>query len=182
MWTQWPDLGAASFRREVLTFKLSKGHMSLVDPQVEENIRRSFANQAVNATIGATLAAVRPGEVMISLPFAQRLTQQNGFLHAGVVATIADSACGYAAMTLAPLGHNPLTVEFKINLLAPARGDHFEARARILRNGKTLTIAQADVFALTESRTEDLIATLLETVIVRPIRTNQKQAKPEFGA
>ncbi|MBI4164289.1 MAG: PaaI family thioesterase [Acidobacteria bacterium] len=140
-----------------------------ISPKVEEAIRQSFARQGLNGTLGAKLREIRPGEVKIFLRFSRRLTQQNGFLHAGVVASIADNACGYAAMSVAPIGYNPLAVEFKINLLAPARGDHFEARARILHRGKTLTTTQADVFAFARDGGQQLIATMLETVILRPV-------------
>ncbi len=141
--------------------------MSRIDSAVEEAVRSSFAKQGFNATLGAEITTVDAGVVHVSVGNAPHLCQQNGFLHAGVIATIADNACGYAAMSAAPLGHNPLAVEFKISLLAPGKGDRFEARGRVLRKGRTLTVAQADVFALDGGR-EQIIATLLETVILRP--------------
>jgi len=118
-----------------------------MDPHLVARIRASFEHQLMMQTIGATLETVAPGRADISLPFRADLTQQHGYLHAGVVATIADSACGYAAYTLMPADSSVLTVEYKINLLAPARGDRFVARATVLRPGRTLTVAQADVFA-----------------------------------
>jgi uncharacterized protein (TIGR00369 family) len=136
-----------------------------MDPQLVERILASFERQQMMQTIGATLETVAPGRADISLPFRPDLTQQHGYLHAGVVATIADSACGYAAYTLMPADSSVLTVEYKINLLAPARGDHFVARATVLRPGRTLTVAQADVFASTDG-TEVRTATLLATLIV----------------
>ena len=99
------------------------------------------------ATIGATLASVRPGEVVIDLPFRGDLTQQHGFLHAGVVTAVVDSACGYAALTLMPPGAAVLTVEFKVNLLAPARGAGFRAQGRVERAGRTLTVCTGELRA-----------------------------------
>jgi uncharacterized protein (TIGR00369 family) len=136
-----------------------------IDPQFVACIRASFERQLMMQTIGATLETVAPGRADISLPFRADLTQQHGYLHAGVVATIADSACGYAAYTLMPADSSVLTVEYKINLLAPALGDRFVARATVLRPGRTLTVAQADVFASTGG-TETRTATMLATLIV----------------
>src|SRR4051794_28118270 len=105
------------------------------DGQFAERVRASFSKQMVMATIGARLARVAPGEVEITLPFRADLTQQDGFLHAGIVATILDSACGYAAYTLIPPAANMLTAEFKINLLRPAAGESFLARGRVVKPG-----------------------------------------------
>jgi uncharacterized protein (TIGR00369 family) len=135
-----------------------------VDPQFIARVRASFVRQSMMQTIGATLDMVAPGRAEISLPFRADLTQQHGFLHAGVVATIADSACGYAAYTLMPADASVLTVEYKINLLAPARGDRFVARATVLRSGRTLTVVQADVFAYADGG-EVRAATMLATII-----------------
>ena len=99
------------------------------------------------ATLGAELAAVRPGEVEILLPFRDDLTQQHGYLHAAAVTAIADSACGYAAYSLMPAGREVLSVEFKVNLVAPARGERFRAVGRVLRAGATLTVCSAEVLA-----------------------------------
>jgi uncharacterized protein (TIGR00369 family) len=135
-----------------------------LDPQFLARVRGSFERQSMMQTIGATLDRVAPGRAEISLPFRADLTQQHGYLHAGVVATIADSACGYAAYTLMPADASVLTVEYKINLLAPARGDRFVARATVLRPGRTLTVVQADVFAYAggaEVRTATMLATII---------------------
>jgi uncharacterized protein (TIGR00369 family) len=132
--------------------------------EMTARIRASFDRQRMMQTIGASLDSLAPGRAEISLPFRADLTQQHGYLHAGVVATIADSACGYAAYTLMPADGSVLTVEYKINLLAPARGDRFVARAVVIRPGRTLTVAQADVFACTgdtEVRTATMLATLI---------------------
>jgi uncharacterized protein (TIGR00369 family) len=134
------------------------------DPAFERRVRESFARQAVMATIGARLERVAAGEVDVALPFRADLTQQDGFLHAGVVTTIVDSACGYAAFTLMPAGARVLSVEFKLNLLSPACGARFIARARVLRAGRTLTVCRGDVVAV-EGGDERLVATMLATLI-----------------
>ena len=117
------------------------------DPDYAARVRRSFEAQAFMTTIGARLERVEPGEVVITLPFRADLVQQHGFLHAGVVAAVADSACGYAALSLMEPDAAVLSVEFKINLLAPARGDRFEAAARVIKPGRTLMICTAEVRA-----------------------------------
>lgn len=137
-------------------------------PMSEREVRENFDRQGFNATLNARLHYVEPGEVHVEVPYSAQLTQQNGFLHAGVIASIADNACGYAAMSAAPSGHNPLAVEFKVNLLSPARGDRFIARARVLRRGRTLSVIRADVFAISDGR-EEIIATMLETAILRSL-------------
>ena len=134
------------------------------DPEFIARVRASFARQAMMQTIGAVLETVAAGRAEISLPFRSDLTQQHGYLHAGVVATIADSACGYAAYSLMPADASVLTVEYKINLLAPATGDRFIARATVIRPGRTLTVVEADVFASVQGE-ERRIATMLATII-----------------
>jgi uncharacterized protein (TIGR00369 family) len=130
----------------------------------EARVRASFRRQAVMQTLGAELGAMRPGSVDIELPFREQLTQHHGFIHAGIIATIADSACGYAAFTLMPPGAAVLTVEFKINLMAPAKGERFIARARVVRSGRTLSTCSADVVAI-ERGDERVVATMLATVM-----------------
>lgn len=117
--------------------------------EIETRIRDSFARQTIMATIGAEVLAVRPGEVEIVLPFGDHILQQHGFIHAGAVATIADSAVGYAALTVMPRDAAVLTTEFKINLLSPAKGDRLRAVGRVIRSGKTLVITLGEVFAET---------------------------------
>lgn len=133
-------------------------------PDYEIRLRASFARQRVMALLGAELTAIGPGSVAIELPFRADLTQQHGFVHAGIISTIADSACGYAAFTLMPPGAAVLTVEFKINLLAPAKGERFIARARVVRAGRTLSTCTADVVAV-ENGEERVIATMLATLM-----------------
>ena len=120
-------------------------------------------------TLGAELAHIAEGDVDIAWPFSERLAQQNGFLHAGVVAGVSDSACGYAALTLMPERAEVLTVEFKINLLAPAAGERFLARSRVIRSGRSLTVCRGEVFAISGSR-EKHIATMTATMmaVTRP--------------
>ncbi|MHB1863095.1 MAG: PaaI family thioesterase [Gemmatimonadaceae bacterium] len=118
-----------------------------VDPAFERRVRDSFARQTFMATLGATLATVRPGEVAIGLPFRHALTQQHGFLHAGVVSSVVDSACGYAALTLMPPGAAVLSVEFKVNMLAPAAGRRFVAVGRVRRAGRTITVCEGELRA-----------------------------------
>jgi uncharacterized protein (TIGR00369 family) len=138
------------------------------DSKFVEKVRESFARQPVMALIGAELVKIKAGQVDIKLPYRADLAQQNGFLHAGITATIVDSACGYAAFSLMPAGSDVLTAEFKINLLSPALGDYFLATGRILKAGKTLTVARGDVFAV-KSDERKLIATILSTIVcVRP--------------
>ena len=133
-------------------------------PEVVARVRQSFGRQRLMTMLGATLERVEPGEVDIRLPFRDELTQQHGFLHAGAVTSIVDSACGYAALTLMPPGAAVLTVEFKVNLLAPARGETFVARARVLRAGRTLSVCQGDVLAIHDGE-EKLVAVMTATLM-----------------
>lgn len=124
------------------------------DPNYAERVRASFARQQVMSLIGATIAGVRPGVVEIHLPFRAGLTQQHGFLHAGIVTTICDSACGYAALSLMAPGSGVLTVEYKVNLLAPAAGDTFIARGEVTKAGRALLFCQGEVRAY-QAESED---------------------------
>ena len=117
------------------------------DPDFEARVRASFARQRFMATLGATLERVMPGEVAIAFGFRDDLTQQHGFLHAGVMTAIADSACGYAALTVMERDAGVLAVEFKVNLLAPGKGERFVAIARVVRSGRTLAVCTCDVIA-----------------------------------
>jgi len=131
----------------------------------EKRVRDNFARQPFMTTLGAEMSRVQRGAVEIRFPFALSLTQQNQFVHAGAITTILDSACGYAALSVAPEDHDVLTVEFKVNLLAPAVGEEFFARAQVKRAGKTLTVCAADAFAKKHSE-EKVVATMLATIIV----------------
>jgi uncharacterized protein (TIGR00369 family) len=114
--------------------------------EFEDRCRASFARQSLMKTLGTRLAAVRPGEAVIELPFRGEWAQQHGFLHAGIIAAISDSARGYPALTLMETDTAVLTVEFKLNLLRPAVGAQFRAVGRVLRAGRTLTVCKGDVY------------------------------------
>jgi uncharacterized protein (TIGR00369 family) len=133
---------------------------------MERGIRESFAKQGFMTTIGAELVTVSAGAVELRVPVGAGLLQQHGFVHAGVVSALADTAAGYAAMSLLSEGTEVLTAEFKINLLSPASGEHLVARARVVRSGKTLTVSACDVFAAANGE-EKCVATLLGTIAHR---------------
>lgn len=130
-----------------------------------DRVRASFAKQRVMATIGATLERVEPGEVTIAMPPNPSLTQQHGYLHAGIIATIADSACGYAALSLMPDDAAVLSIEFKTNMLAPADGERFIARGKVIKPGRTIMVCDATVHAV-RAGTEKLVATMTGTMMV----------------
>lgn len=134
------------------------------DADFAERVRGSFARQSIMGLIGAELARVEPGLVEILLPYREDLCQQHGFFHAGVTATIADSAGGYAAFTLFPAESSVLTTEFKINLLAPAAGERLRALGRVIKPGRTLTICDVEVFAVKAGQ-EKICAKLLQTLM-----------------
>lgn len=135
------------------------------NPDFAKAIYDSFGQQPIMNLIGARLALVEPGIVEIELPFRADLTQQDGFLHAGVITTVADSAAGYAAYSLMPAGSRVLSVEFKVNMLRPARGDMFVARAEVIKAGRTLTVVRADVFATGANSERELVATMQGTMM-----------------
>ena len=134
------------------------------DPDFEQRVRDSFARQRVMAFLGAELCEVQPGRCTIRLPFRDELTQQHGYFHGGVIGTIADSAAGYSGFSLMPTEASVLTVEYKLNLLAPGDGEYLEARGEVVRPGRTLVVARADVVACRSGR-ETPCATLLQTLM-----------------
>ena len=134
------------------------------DPGFAERVRASFARQGAMHTLGAELALVDPGRVVIELAWQQGLTQQHGFLHAGMIATALDSACGYAGSTLMPADAGILTIEYKINLLAPAQGQRFRMEGVVVKPGRTITVAEGRAYALHEGR-EKLVATMGATLM-----------------
>ena len=134
------------------------------DPNFDARVRASFARQKVMATLGITIKSLSPGEIKLEMPYSAELTQQHGFIHAGILSTALDSACGYAAFSLMPADVAVLTVEFKTNLLAPAGGERFFFRARVIKPGRTLTICDAQAFAF-DGRAEKLIATMTGTLM-----------------
>src|SRR5215213_644770 len=134
------------------------------DPDFERRVRESFARQRAMATFGARLLRVAPGEVEVGVGFREEFTQQHGYLHAGLVTAIVDTACGYAALSLTEPGAEVLSVEFKLNLLSPAVGERFVARARVVRAGRNLTVCAGDLYAL-KGEGEKLVATMLATMM-----------------
>jgi uncharacterized protein (TIGR00369 family) len=137
--------------------------MTPADPNFASRIRESFGRQKAMALIGASLAAVEPGAVDVALPWRDDLTQQKGFVHGGVIGMIADTACGYSAFSLMPAGGSLVTVEYKMNILKAGRGD-LVARGRVIRAGRTLTVARAEVYADDGSH----VATMLQTLMALP--------------
>jgi uncharacterized protein (TIGR00369 family) len=134
------------------------------DPDWDAKVRASFARQTIMQTIGARIAALRPGYCEIELPYRKDLCQQHGYLHAGITTTIADSAAGYAAFSLMPPGASVLTVEFKVNLMAPAAGERFVASGSVIKPGRTLLIAEAEVIA-EEKNERKAVAKMLATLM-----------------
>ncbi|MCV0395581.1 MAG: PaaI family thioesterase [Rhizobiaceae bacterium] len=135
-------------------------------PDFEERVRASFARQAAMKTIGAELTRVTPGEVELELPYQPMLTQQHGFLHAGIVSTALDSACGYAAFSVMPKNAAVLTIEFKVNMLAPGKGERFLFRGSVTKPGRTIIVADGQAYAFDGDGEARLIATMTGTMMV----------------
>ena len=135
------------------------------DPHYDERVRASFARQRAMQTLGVSIRRLAPGEIELEMPYDLAYTQQHGFMHAGVVTTALDSACGYAAFSLMPPEAGVLTVEFKTNLLAPAQGDHFRFEARVVKPGRTLTFCEARALACGADGDERLVATMSATLM-----------------
>ncbi len=134
------------------------------DPEFRTRCAESFASQTFLRAIGARMASIEAGFCVLELPTRADLCQQDGYIHAGITTTLADTAGGYAAFSLMPAGSSVLTTELKINLVSPAKGDKLVARAEVLKPGRTLTIVRADVFGVTGSE-EKMVATMLATMI-----------------
>jgi uncharacterized protein (TIGR00369 family) len=135
------------------------------DPAYEARVRESFGRQRLMSTIGASLRRVLPGEVEIEAPFREDLSQQHGYLHAGVVTALVDSACGYSALTLSPPGTEVLSVEYKVNFLAPAAGGGLVARGRVVKRGRTITVCSGEAVIVDGDR-EKPVATMLATMLI----------------
>lgn len=135
------------------------------NPNFAQAIRESFAKQTFMQTIGATLTRIQAGEVEISLPSRADLLQQHGFMHAGALTTLVDTACGYAALSLMPANSEVLSVEFKMNLLAPGIGKNFNAVGKVVKAGRTITVVNGEI----HNEEEKLIATMTATMIRREI-------------
>ncbi|MCV0398312.1 PaaI family thioesterase [Neoaquamicrobium sediminum] len=134
------------------------------NPEFDARVRDSFGRQKVMHTLGITIADLSPGRIVLEMAHNDALTQQHGFVHAGIVSTALDSACGYAAFSLMPAEAAVLTVEFKINLLNPADGECFRFQAEVVKPGRTLTICEARAHAL-KGGAEKLVATMTGTVM-----------------
>jgi uncharacterized protein (TIGR00369 family) len=146
--------------------------MSQFEPKNPDYLKvatATFERQQAMRTLGVTIARLEAGEVELSMPYSLDWTQQNGFVHAGIVTAGLDTACGIAAFALMPSGSDILTVEFKTNLLAPAKGERFSFRAHVVKPGRTLTVCEARAFAQTAG-TETLIATMTGTLMALPRR------------
>lgn len=148
------------------------------NPQYETLVRKSFGQQGFMRTLGAQLVSIEPGRCVLAADFGDGLSQQHGFFHAGVAGALADSACGYAAFSLAPPNRTVLAVEYKLNLIAPADGTRLIARAEVLKPGRTLHVCRADVF-VQSGASETLCATSLSTIIVLE---NERLQKKEAAA
>jgi uncharacterized protein (TIGR00369 family) len=139
------------------------------NPDYRRVATATFDRQQAMRTLGISIAKLEPGDVDLSMPYSPDWTQQNGFIHAGIITAGLDNACGIAAFTLMPAGVDILTVEFKTNLLAPARGERFAFRARVVKPGRTLTVCEARAFAEIDGA-ETLIATMTGTLMAMPPR------------
>jgi uncharacterized protein (TIGR00369 family) len=135
-----------------------------IDPNYETRVRSSFAKQEIMKTIGASLIKIAPGEAVIAFSYDQSLTQQHGFIHAGVVTTVVDSACGYAAYSLMPADSDVLTIEYKVNFMSPAKGDTFKGIGKVLKSGRTITVCAGEVIAVNDGQ-ETIVASMLATMI-----------------
>ncbi|MAF39574.1 MAG: hypothetical protein CL696_11980 [Chloroflexi bacterium] len=139
------------------------------DPDFKARVRNSFGRQTAMRTLGAVVNLVEPGEVEIEMPYRADLAQQHGFIHGGIVTAIVDSACGYAAFSLSAPDTAVLTVEYKVNFVAPAKGERLVARGEVVRPGATVTVCKGNVLAY-EAGEEKLVATMLTTLILMPNR------------
>ena len=139
-------------------------HFHPADPHFADRVRESFSRQLIMDHLGAQIAEVRPGRCEIRLPFKPELSQQHGYFHGGVIGTVGDSAGGYAAYSLMPADAGVLTVEYKMNLLAPGDGELLIARGQVLKAGRTLMVSRTDVSVVKDGR-ETLCATLLQTLM-----------------
>ncbi|MDF2372002.1 MAG: PaaI family thioesterase [Rhizobiaceae bacterium] len=135
------------------------------NPDYENRTRQSFDRQQMMKTLGIRLSSVGPGRVELEMPYHADFTQQHGFLHAGTVSTALDSACGYAAFSLMPADAAVLTIEFKVNLLSPARGERFLFRAEVIKPGRTISLADGRAWAVGKNGDEKLIATMTATMM-----------------
>ena len=136
-----------------------------IDPDTRARVQASFARQTIMATLGAEMTELDGGRVVLELPFRADLCQQHGYVHAGALTTIADSACGYAALSLMPADQEVLTVDFTVNFLAPAAAERFRAEGTVLRSGRTLSVCRAEVFGLRAGEDDRMVGAMQATMM-----------------
>jgi len=134
------------------------------NPEYKEKLIESFNRQGIMKTINASIIAVRPGEIELEFPYQSNLTQQHGFIHAGIVSTVLDTACGYAAFTLMPENAAVLSIEFKVNFLSPAKGERFRAVGKVRKPGRNITVTEGELFSHIEDE-QKLVATMVGTMM-----------------
>ena len=134
------------------------------DSGYKEKVIESFSRQEVMKTVNASIITIGPGVIELEFPYQSSLTQQHGFIHAGIVSTVLDSACGYAAFSLMPENAAVLTIEFKLNLLSPAKGERFRAVGRVKKPGKNITVTEGELFSYSEGE-QKLIAVMVGTIM-----------------
>jgi len=139
-------------------------HFTPRDADFTARVHASFERQTAMTTLGIEIASLKAGEIELRMPYVEAYTQQHGFTHAGIITTALDSACGYAAFSLMPADAAVLTVEFKTNLLAPARGEHFLFHARVVKPGRTITVCDAQAYAVDDGQRK-LVATMSGTLM-----------------
>lgn len=155
--------------------RASSKDLAPLDPDFERRVRESFGRQAFMTFVGAHISELKPGFCEIEVPYKRELSQQHGFFHGGIIGTVADNAGGYAAFTLMPSDASILTVEYKINLVAPGDGERLVARARVIRPGRTLTLCSSDVFVVKSG-----VQTLCASALVTLMALHGKSDKPAW--
>lgn len=148
---------------------LAPARADSIAPARADSIATSFDKQGLMKTFGASIARIGRGEVELSMPWSDRVTQQHGFFHGGTIGALADAACGYAALTVVGEGEAGLTAEYKINLLSPAQGERLVAVGRVVKPGRTLVVAQGDVFTEQEGRRKQVATMLMTLCVVRSL-------------
>ena len=140
------------------------GNFTAKNPDFKQRVQLSFVRQQAMTTLGASIMTIEAGKVSIRMPYSEALTQQHGFIHAGIISTILDSACGYAAFSLMPKNAAVLTIEYKINLLSPAKGEWFEAIGVVKKPGRNVTVADGEVYAH-DGDERKLVASMVGTLM-----------------
>jgi len=146
-----------------------------LDPDYANKVRESLAKQGAIGLIGGELVSVEPGRVVLALPYNTKITQQHGFVHAGIVTTLLDTAAGYAAYSLMPADAEVLTIEFKTNLMAPAKGERFRFEGKVIKRGRTIMFCEADAFAINDNQPDRHVVSLSATMMVVTGRDDVKR-------